>query len=191
MAMASERGFLALLLLALIGLTTALGAWARVRHTSGRAPALADLTIVTTLLAVGVIGSFDAVLLLPIPTLFAWTIVGALASSARTVREIVLTSTSRRWALGVAAVAGLAFVGRGVGQTAAMGLYDSGKIGMMELAPRADPGSYRIHMLLGAMWLRRGRCDRARAHARAAQALFPNHPAPPRLLRSCGGKKVK
>jgi hypothetical protein len=190
-AMASERGFLALVFLALVGITTALGAWVRIRQSSGRAPALADLTIVTTVLAVGVIGSFDAVLLLPIPTLFAWTIVGALASSARPVREIVLTSTSRRWALGMAAVAGLAFVGRGVGQTVAMGLYDSGNISTMELAARVDPGSYRIHMLLGATWLRRGRCDRARAHARAAQELFPNHPAPSRILRSCGGRKAR
>ena len=83
MAVASERGFPALLLIALVGITTALGAWTRVRHSGQREPELADLTIVTTLLALGVIGSFDAVLLLPVPTYFGWIIIGTLTSTAK------------------------------------------------------------------------------------------------------------
>jgi hypothetical protein len=189
MAVASERGFPALFLIALVGITTALGAWARVRHSGPREPELADLAIVATLLALAIVGSFDAVILLPVPTFFGWIIIGALTSTARPIREIILTSVSRRWALGAAAIAGLAFVGRGVAQTAAMELYDSGKIRTMELATRVDPGSYRLHMFMGTIWLRAGRCDRARSHAEAARRLFPNHPAPSRILRSCGGKR--
>jgi hypothetical protein len=189
MAVAAERGFPALLLLALVGVMTALGAWARVRHSGPREPELADLTIVATLLALAVVGSFDAVLLLPIPTFFAWIIIGTLTSTARPIREVILTSVSRRWVLGAAAIAGLSFVGRSTAETAAMELYDGGKTRTMELAARVDPGSYRLHMLLATTWLRAGRCDRARLHAEAARRLFPNHPAPLRILRGCGGKK--
>jgi hypothetical protein len=189
MAVAAERGFPALLLLGLVGVMTALGAWARVRHSGPREPELADLTIVATLLALAVVGSFDAVLLLPIPTFFAWIIIGTLTSTARPIREVILTSLSRRWVLGAAAIAGLSFVGRSAAETAAMELYDGGKVRTMELGARVDPGSYRLHMLLASTWLRAGRCDRARFHAEAARRLFPNHPAPLRILRSCGGKR--
>ena len=190
-AIASERGFLALALLAMVGIATALGAWTRARHSGTRPPDLTDLTIVATIIALSVVGAFDAVLLLPVPTFFAWTILGALTSTARPIREVTLTSVSRRWALGVATVVGALFVGRSMAQTAAMELYDSGKLKTMELASRVDPGSYRVHMLLGSIWLRSGRCDRARPHAQAAQQLFPNHPAPWRILRSCGVRKPK
>ncbi len=189
MAVASERGFPALLLIALVGITTALGAWTRVRHSGQREPELADLTIVTTLLALGVIGSFDAVLLLPVPTFFGWIIIGTLTSTAKPIREVILTSVSRRWAMGALMIAGLAFVARSVAGTAAMELYDTGKTRMMELGSRLDPGSYRLHMFMGALWLKAGRCDRARPHAESARRLFPNHPAPLRILRSCGGKR--
>ena len=189
MAVASERGFPALALICLVGIATALGAWARVRHSGAREPELADLTIVATLLSLAIVGSFDAVLLLPTPTFFGWIIIGTLTSTARPINEVILTSVSRRWALGAAAMAGFLFVGRSAAQTSAMELYDSGKIRTMELATRIDPGSYRIHMLLASIWLRNGRCDRARPHAESARRLFPNHPAPSRILRSCGGKR--
>jgi O-antigen ligase len=189
MAVASERGFPALLLIALVGITTALGAWTRVRQSGQREPELADLTIVTTLLALGVVGTFDAVLLLPVPTFFGWLIIGTLTSTARPIREVILTSVSRRWALGALMIAGLAFVGRSVAATSAMELYETGKTRTMELGSRLDPGSYRLHMFMAAVWLKAGRCDRARPHAESARRLFPNHPAPLRILRSCGGKR--
>ena len=189
MAMASERGFVALLLLTLAGTTIALGAWARVRRGPRQAPALSDLAIVATLIGVAVVGAFDAVLLLPLPTLFAWTIVGALASSARPIREIPLTRRSRRNALIAVAVIGLPFLGRSAAQTLAMSVFDGRDRGAMETAASLDPGSYRIRMLLARAWARAGRCDRALPEARAARDLFPNHPAPARLLRACGARK--
>jgi O-antigen ligase len=186
MAMASERGFLALALLLLTGATIALGAWARIRRGERHLPAVTDLAIVATLIAIAVAGAFDAVLLLPVPTLFAWTLVGALASSARPIREIPLTSRSRRnLMLGVALVGAL-FVGRAATQTIAMSAFDGGERKAMERAASFDPGSYRIRMLLGRAWARAGRCDRAIPHATAARKQFPNHPAPAQLLRACG-----
>jgi O-antigen ligase len=186
MAMASERGLVALLLLTLVGGSIALGAWARVRRGPGRAPALTDLAIVATVLAVGVVGAFDAVLLLPLPTLFAWTILGVLASSARPLRVLPLTRRSRRGAMAAAALVGLVFLGRSTAQTVAMGVFDGHERAAMERAAAIDPGSFRIRMLLALAWARAGRCDRAIPHASAARDLFPNYPAPARLLRACG-----
>ena len=186
MAVLSERGALALVLLTLVGASIALGAWARVRRGSRYTPALSDLAIVGTLIAVTVVGAFDAVLLLPVPTFFAWTIVGALASTARPVREIPLPFRTRRAVMAGAAVIGLLVVGRSAAQTTAMALFDGGHRRTMETAATVDPGSYRIHMLLAQGWARARRCARAIPHAEAARALFPNYPAPTRLLRSCG-----
>ena len=185
-AMASERGFLALALLVLTGATIALGAWARVRRGARHVPAVTDLAIVATLLAVAVVGAFDAVLLLPIPALFTWTLVGTLASSARPIREIPLTSRSRRGLMIGVALVGVLFLARGAAQTIAMGVFSGGDRKAMERAATLDPGSYRMRMLLGRAWARAGRCDRAIPHASAARALFPNHPAPVQLLRACG-----
>lgn len=191
-AVLSERGVPGLLLLTLVGASVALGAWARVRRGSRYTPALTDLTIVATLIAVAVVGSFDAVLLLPAPTLFAWTTIGALASSARPVREIRLTPVLRRRVLlGVGLVGGLLLL-RAAAQTTAMAVFSEarGRQGQ-EIAARIDPGSYRIHMLLAQAWRAGGRCDRARPHAEAAQTQFPHYPAPKRLLRACGVRRAR
>ncbi|MGN6393505.1 MAG: O-antigen ligase family protein [Gemmatimonadales bacterium] len=186
MAMASERGFPALAVLLLTGGFLALGAWSRVRRGARHGPALADLAIVATLLTIAVAGAFDAVLLLPAPTLFAWTIVGALASGARPVREIGLTAGVRRALMAGVLLLGTPIIVRGAAQTLAMAAFDDGSRPAMERAALIDPGSYRIHMLVGRAWVRAGRCDRAIPHASAARALFPNYPAPIQLLRACG-----
>lgn len=186
MAIASERGFPALAVLLLTGGFIALGAWSRVRRAARHGPALADLAIVATLLAIAVAGAFDAVLLLPTPTLFAWTIVGALASGARPVREIGLTTGLRRALVLGVLLLGTPVIVRSAAQTLAMAAFDDGSRAAMERAALIDPGSYRIRMLLGRAWVRAGRCDRAIPHATAARALFPNYPAPAQLLRACG-----
>jgi O-antigen ligase len=186
MAMASERGFPALAVLLLIGGFIALGAWSRVRRGARDGPALADLAIVATLLAIAVAGAFDAVLLLPTPTLFAWTIVGALASGARPVREVGLTTGVRRALTAGVLLLGVPVIARSAAQTLAMAAFDDGSREAMERAALIDPGSYRIRMLLARAWARAGRCDRAIPHAAAARTLFPNYPAPAQLLRTCG-----
>jgi Flp pilus assembly protein TadD len=56
----------------------------------------------------------------------------------------------------------------------------------LERASALDPGSYRIHTKLATGYLNRGSCTRARSHASRARALFPNAPAPKRILRECG-----
>ena len=191
MAMLAERGFVALILLAQVGGSLTLGAWARLRRGPRDTPALTDLTIVATLIAIGTVGAFDAVMLLPVNTLFGWTIVGALASSARPLREIRLNARSRRYLMLAAAAVGTLFLWRSSAQVLAMGLFSTGQRAAMERASRVDPGSYRIHMLLAENWRAAGRCDRARPHAEAARSLFPNYPAPRQVLRVCGSRKQK
>jgi O-antigen ligase len=187
-ASAAERGVPATLMLAAGVAVLVLGAWHRWRaapHTTEGAESLALILIVAT---TGVVGSFDAVLLLPAPTLFVWGTVGLLARPPkRSVREIVLDRTrARRLAWTVAALGAL-FAGRNASQLGAMAAYGTaGRLADMERAAMLDPGSYRIRMLLGYAWRNRGRCDRAREHGARAQRLYPNHPAPKQLLAACG-----
>ena len=189
MATLAERGFPASLLLLLVGGTIALGAWARVRSGTRREPALGDLTIVATLIAIVVVGAFDAVLLLPAPTFFAWTVVGALASSARPIREVALSSRGRRRLTVSVAIVGGVLLAHSLSQVVAIALSNGGSREALEIAARVDPGSYRIHMLLAQKWRAAGRCQRAFPHAQRAQELFPNHPAPRVVFLACRGNR--
>jgi O-antigen ligase len=184
-AILAERGLPAFVLLLLAGTSIALGAWARARGDPRQPPSLADLTIVATLIALVVVGAFDAVLLLPAPAFFVWTAIGALASTARPIRELSLGSPAhRRFVLAVAAIGGVLAL-RALAQVAAVAIAADGDRDRMELAARLDPGSYRIHIALAREWRRAGRCDRAREHAERARDLFPNYPAPAVVLRAC------
>jgi O-antigen ligase len=189
MAMLAERGLPATLFLLAVGFSIALGAWARVRSGKHHAPALADLTIVATVIAIVVVGAFDAVILLPAPAFFACTVVGALASSARPIRAIPLSAIARRRLKIAVAVVGAGLLMHSLSQVTAMALADDGSRAALELAAKVDPGSYRIHMRLAQQWRAAGRCDRARPHAERASELFPNHPAPRVVLRACGGNR--
>jgi hypothetical protein len=189
MAFLAERGGPALLIATLVGATIALGAWARIRRGHHHPPAPADLATVATLLAVAVVGAFDAVLLLPAPTFFAAGIIGALATTPRPIRQIALTSVLRRRLMMAAGAVSVLFVLRAATQVGAMIAFDQQKRSAMALAARLDPGSYRIRMLLGQAWRTAGQCARARPHAEAAADLFPHYPAPTALLRACGVRR--
>jgi hypothetical protein len=156
-----------------------------VRRGERYVPTLSDLAIVATLIAVVVVGALDAVLLLPAPTLFVWTTVGALASTAKPIREVALTPARRRALVGLVAVVGGLLILRSSAQVVAMALSDGGTRRQMEMASAIDPGSYRIHMVLAQQYRAARRCDLARPHAERAAALFPNHPAPRILLKAC------
>ena len=85
----------------------------------------------------------------------------------------------------VLAVGGLA-VSRSARQVSAMSVFSSTtRLAIGERAAALDPGSYRIHLRLAEAYARRRRCADVRTHADAARALFPNAPAPRRLLASC------
>jgi hypothetical protein len=172
-----------------VGASIALGAWSRVRGGNRRQPPLPDLAIVATIIAIFVVGAFDAVLLLPVPTYFAWTVIGALATAARPIREVALSPLGRRRLVVTVALLGSLLLLQAASQVTAMVLANSGDRGPLELAAKVDPGSYRMHMLLAQQWRAARRCDRARTHAEYAEDLFPNHPAPKAVLRACRGTR--
>ena len=129
--------------------------------------------------------AFDAVLLLPAPTFFVWTTIGALASTARPIRELPLQGAARRRVVAAVGATGGVLVLYALAQVFAMAIGSGGDRSAQELAARLDPGSYRIHIALAQEWRRAGRCDRARPHAEQARDLFPRHPAPHLVLRAC------
>ena len=141
----------------------------------------------STLVIILVVGAFDAVLLLPIPALIGWSLLGALSPPSRERRAVELPAPRRMLALVTIAVIASVIVVRSVGQLSAMSLYaTSSKASSLERASAMDPGSFRIHVRLAQLYVGRGDCRRARPHAAAAKQLFPSSPAARRLLAACG-----
>jgi hypothetical protein len=135
-------------------------------------------------------GGFDAVLLLPAPALVVWAAVGALVPAGRVVRQVDLVKSRRRVLQLIVVAAGLSFVVLSGRKVRAMDIYtNGGTTAALDEAARLDPGSYRIQMRAADAWLGRGICARARPHALAARDLFPNAPAPKRLLAECPGRE--
>ena len=126
-------------------------------------------------------------LLLPAPTVFIAILLGALIRPPRrSLFTLELSDTHRARQVGALGLVGMVLALNGIGEIGAMAVFsESRKPAMLEWAGRLDPGNYRIQMLLGYQWRNRGRCDRARPHAEAARALYPNHPAPRQLLALC------
>jgi hypothetical protein len=86
----------------------------------------------------------------------------------------------------VAILGGLA-IARSSTQVAAMAVFESStRARSVERAAELDPGSYRIHLRLAESYAKRGSCANVRRHAGLARTLFPNAPAPKRLLAACG-----
>jgi hypothetical protein len=187
MAILSERGIPAFFcfLLAMLGfLAGALHRWRSAGSSAEERGAAIVLgaTVVVTL----VVGTFDAVLSIAIPALFAWAIIGALIPRVKSRDDTTLGTGRRSVLMLVTAVVGLAFTARSVAQGYAMALYDHGTFATLQKAATFDPGSYRIQLRLATRSKQRGRCSGVRTHAAAAHALFPDAPQPARLLRSCG-----
>jgi O-antigen ligase len=187
MALLAERGGLAVLAVLLTGAALALGAWRRWRQAPATSEGLEALTALLTLLVLACVSAFDAVLLLPAPTVFAATLLGAVVRPPRRpVRVLALSDAARARLASAVALAGTVLALRSVSELGAMAVFSSSeKLGRLEWAARLDPGNYRIQMLLGYAWRNHGRCDLARRHAEAARELFPNHPAPRQLLAAC------
>jgi len=131
-----------------------------------------------------IVGAFDAVLLIAIPSLFLWTIVGALSPPGKP--RYTVSANVPGPVIGVAVVLAVLVVLRASGQVAAMSVYTTAAT--TNQAARAalfDPGSYRIAMRVAQGYAARGDCARVRQYAGSARELFPNAPEPRRLLRRC------
>jgi O-antigen ligase len=192
-AFIAERGLVAAVLLALAFFGIAASAFRQLVRRPWRPElmvrdrdvedALLETTLLATLVAALLAGLFDAVLLLPLPTLLVWTTLGALWTA-----EESSSSARSRTGHGVAVVAVIALAAIGTfrsgSQLLAMEMYATNSDRpSLERASQIDPGNYRLHLRLARIERRRQqRCD----HARFAHALFPNADAARALARGCG-----
>lgn len=188
-AYVSERGVagFGLLLLAMILLVvrSVRDVWRSTSRDGERV--LTAIALVGTLAATAVVGAFDAVLLIAVPTYFVWTLAGALAPPADA--GATIEGGASRFAAMIVFGLGVIMIGRSVGQFAAIGFFStSTKTATWSQAATFDPGNYRIHTRLAQAYIARGDCTHAKPQSRAARALFPNAAEPKRQLSACGSK---
>lgn len=183
-AMVSERGFPATALL--LGFFAGLGLAALGRAVRARdeREGLAAIALGATIAASLVVGMFDAVLLLALPALVIWSVLGALSAELPGPAE-------GRFARGPRFLLGMLLLGvcgaaaaRSAGQIAAMAYFEEGSRAALETAVRLDPGTYRIRVRLARAYTGRRDCEKRREQADAAAALFPQASAP-KALRRC------
>ncbi len=188
-AVLSERGFPAFLLLAAAG---ALLFLAGVRGWLAGARDVTDLSplvLAATITATAVVGTFDAVLLLPAPALYVWSLAGALLPGEPFPGRAPAGWRSRAVALVLVMAVGTGLTWRGARQVRAMELISVwGRMSSRVEAAVMDPGSYRIQLAVARSYQRRGRCQDATTYARQAARLFPEAAEPRSILRTCGAR---
>ena len=184
----SERGPVAFVLLGLAMLALLTDGVRGLRNGTDTEARRSAAVFLATLVIILIVGAFDAVLLLPVPALIAWSLLGALAAPSRERAAADVSVARRVAAFAVIAVVGGLAVARSGAQLVAMSIYaTSARASVLERASAIDPGSYRIHARLAQLYLSRGDCKRSRGHAEVARQQFPASPAARRLLAACGG----
>ncbi len=151
---------------------------------------VAGATLLASLATLLVVGSFDAVLLLPIGLLFVALSTGALLELSDGGSAL---SPPVRWAASPAVTAAIvALLGlcalRSTLQTTAYVVAGSGRsLRRLSWAARLDPGSYPIRIALA----QRLDCRDARTHIIAALRLAPDWPASELAARRCGVPRAR
>ena len=184
----SERGMVGLSLLLLVMLGLLRRALRDLRKGTSRDAerVLTAIALIGTLVATAVVGAFDAVLLIAVPTFFVWTLAGALAPPGE---GRVTVERGVRFAPALVLVVAVVVLARSAFQLGAIGIFStSARLSAWEQASTFDPGNYRIHVRLAQQYLARGDCTRVKPHARAARSLFPSAAEPRRQLSACGAK---
>ncbi len=187
----AERGTVAVvaLLLAFVGIIA--NAFQSTRGSSANNPAARDpflpVAVTATILVMGAVGAFDAVLILAAPTFIVWAALGAIGASGRSRWEWSPRPGSRRL-IGLAATVPLfVFSLRSAGAAIAMQTFGSGqRLSSVERAAMLDPGSYRIQLRLAILALNSRGCTTARPYAGRAAGMLPAAEAPRRILARCG-----
>ncbi|HEY6138281.1 MAG TPA: O-antigen ligase family protein [Thermoanaerobaculia bacterium] len=171
----SERGPLAVALLALAFLGIAASGLRQLRGAIDANDALAAAALLATVAGACITGLFDAVLLLALPAFLVWTALGALAAPPPTHRPLPT--------LAIVAIIAIAALGaaRSGAQLAAMQIFVAhGDRASLTHAAQIDPGNYRLRLRLARMG-GRARCE----HARAARELYPTAGAAAQVSRGC------
>jgi O-antigen ligase len=184
----SERGVagFALLVLAMLALLWRAFRDLRTGTSHDAERVLTAIALIGTLIATAVVGAFDAVLLIAVPTYFVWMLAGALAPPG-----VARFHTGGLHELVPAVVLGafIIMIGRSAFQFASIATFStSSRLAAMDRAALFDPGNYRVRVRAAQAYLTRGNCSRARPHARAARDLFPSASQPKRELSACGSR---
>jgi O-antigen ligase len=188
----SERGAVATA--ALLGALALLflGALRRWSALGGAEEVLAKVALLGTITAMMVVSAFDAALLLAAPAFLAWAVIGGV-SGVGTRADDMGSGHRRGGGVRAAVVLFLLVITAASAARSATQVMAISKVGTGGLragwtaAAVWDPGSYRINQRVAELHANRGRCPAARTYARRAQELFPNAPAPRRILQRCGG----
>lgn len=183
-ALVSERGWGAAVLLALAIVTILVNTWRGAPRTE-RDP-FVPLALTAVVLVTAATGALDAVLLLAAPSLIVWAALGALSVRGR---ERMSLSSGRWTRRGIAAALAITalFAARSAAAVRAMAVYHDGtRVAAAARAARWDPGSFRIQWRLAQLELARRGCRAASGPARRTAAMFPAAPEPRALLARCG-----
>src|SRR5674476_788388 len=145
----SERGPVGLGLIGLAMLALLMDGLRGLNNGEDTEARLSAAVLLATLVVLVIVGAFDAVLLLPVPALVGWSLLGALAAASRERGTIEMTLRRRIAALVCVAAVGGLVVTRSGAQLMAMSMYaTSSKASVLERASAIDPGSYRIQARL-------------------------------------------
>ena len=140
-----------------------------------------------TLVGTVVVGAFDAVLMLALPSLLVWAALGVLTADEPGKWDIPLPIPLR--GLGMLLLIGVAgaFTVKSGAQMIAMAVYDGAdNVRELKQAARLDPGSYRIQLRLARS---AGDCTTRKAAADAAHELYPEASGPKGLRGACGRRR--
>jgi O-antigen ligase len=183
----AERGIAAgaMLLLAFAGLAVA--ALHRMRAARDADEGLAALALAAMVAGAVVVGAFDAVLLLGLPSLLIWAALGVLSADEPGRWDVPVPLPLRALGMLLAVAVFGAFTLKSAAQLVAMGVYASAdRVSEVQRAARLDPGSYRIQLKLARS---SAPCAVRRAAADRAHDLFPEAAAAKRLQGTCGGRR--
>jgi len=180
-AFASERGFLAALVLAAVFAMLAFGALRRLRNATDADDALRATALIATIAGACVAGAFDAVLLLAFPSFFVWVTLGALECGGSVAAFTPAAEPPRTIAIPlVLAVLVVIAAARSTAQIIAMELFTRGDRPSLRRAAMIDPSNYRVRLRLARIG-GKSRCE----HALAARSLFPHADAARSAARGC------
>ncbi len=185
----SERGSVAAISLLAFFAAIFFGSLRKWKDQPDYASILLQISLAGTVVAMMVVSSFDAVLLLPAPAFLAWLIFGAAGGTPERTIPLELTPALRRVVRTVVIALAAIGVARSATQVIAMWNVGTGarRAGWISGA-QWDPGSYRINQRVAELYAARGQCAKARPYSRQALDLFPNSPPARRTARRCGLK---
>jgi O-antigen ligase len=182
---AAERGVPALLLLAAGAALLLLGRRAEDAERDPEAR-LRRACLAATLLALGIVGTLDPVLMTPAASFLLAVVLGALAAPAARAWTVPLRGGRRIAALAAFSAVAVVFTGLAAARLWAVTRYApvAGLDGL-EQATRIYPGDYQAHLMLAELRVRQGACDQARPHLDAARRLYPTAPYVHQVERQC------